>query len=404
MQLRTARLSRLLKLPAQCNSLTHGLPVYVPIVAGRSYAVMRLVKDPFKKDTSRKNNGQLKFTHKPREWSEFTLDDVPEPKDLKAMLQHPAAPPYLKGMTTAQAHGLLTEYAERILEYRNALRTRPHGLVTEYSQRVQTHNAEATQWPWVLKGLMRGDAANKPAVLATLHSLACVLMFTPVGGQWRLALDILRDLGSFEKYAPSDLTMARLAHATGRTKNRMFVEPVERVTTGRVPCETDGDRANYQTLRGLFCASAAPTEQAARDALWWFQRALDPQKGRRAPGAFDWQAECLVEMGRCYKRVGDVRHAVKVWELAARELDNPHAANLFAGATMKDRDPAKEEWLMRAAGAGGDRTAQTGLARIQKTKWADAVSQGVKGWELTFRKVMKDEWANLATDMPQRRV
>ena len=91
MQLRTARLGRVLKFSAQCNSLTYGLPVYVPIVAGRSYAIMRLVKDPFKKDTSRKNNGQLKYTHKPREWAEFTLDDVPLRKDLKAMIQHPAA-------------------------------------------------------------------------------------------------------------------------------------------------------------------------------------------------------------------------------------------------------------------------------------------------------------------------
>lgn len=405
MQLRTARLCRVLKCPTPRNSLACCLPVYVPVVAGHSYATTR----PIRRDNAAKDNGALKFRkapkggHTPKQSPpKYSSNGVPALPDLQAMLQHPAAPAYLKGMTAVQAHGVLTEFAQRRHAYLEARDSRPHGLITEQNQRIQAHDPQRTKWPWVLQGLLRGDPANKPAVLATLHSLACVLLFNSGGQPWIIALDILRDLGFWERYAPSDLTLVRLAQAGNRMDRPMFTGAIERLTTGRIQCETDTDHANYETLRGLMCASSSTTERAARDALWWFQRALDPQKGRRAPGAFDWQAACMVEMGRCYTRVGDVKKAIKVWEIAARELDSPQATNLYATAAMDDRDPRTEEWLTRAA-LGSDRTAQAGLARIQKAKWEDAESKGVKGWELTFRKFMKDEWETLATDMPQAR-
>lgn len=402
MPLRTARFRSVLKCPARCNSLTQCLPVYVPTVAGRSYASKYTENiRPTYRDR-REHAGSLSFMRDRKENTvPYTLSDVPAPTDLEALLRHPAAPAYLKGMTAAQAHGVLTEYAQGRLEQLEAVRTRPKGLITDYKKRVESHNADAVPWPWVLRRLLRDDPANKPAVLATLHCLACVLLFTPGGRKWVLPMHILRDLSREEAYAPSELTLVRLALVTASVdlERSSFASYVKRVTTGRILLDTDNDRANYETLRGLLCLAGAKTEKAARDALWWFQQALDPQKGRRTPGAFDWQATCMVEMGRCYQRLGEAKKAVQLWELAARELDHPEAASLFATAGLDKRDPRAEEWLTRAAMAG-QRDAQVGLARIQKAKWDDTKAKGVKGWEFAFQRVMKDEWAALSQNMP----
>ncbi|KAK8123538.1 hypothetical protein PG999_003456 [Apiospora kogelbergensis] len=364
----------------------------------------------------------------------FTEEDIPSEKMLKDMLAHPATPAYLSGMTARQCHAQLHAYVVLTLMSQNPAQDSnapalalPGGGPAECFGR----SSSAAKIPTSDMSWRDDDFADRmPALYATLHSIAGMLVQGPPGPVYNLALHILHALCKVD-YALSVVTVARLALMSRKMNEPHWAPSVERFerlvksltgyrTSSKAKTGVEAEeeallRANAFTLKGLIIAASnkerpKPSPENYREALKYFEAALGGSgpaaKSRNSSGSapalsFDWETPCIVEMGHCYAAIGNEKKAHAAWKFAAEELDDKDATALYAVHALRRDDPAREALLLKAA-ASHSKLAVDGLNRMyserQQEKGDQEVGrQGEGGWDILFKKVIRDEWDKLAS-------
>ncbi|KAF3010191.1 hypothetical protein E8E14_009821 [Neopestalotiopsis sp. 37M] len=223
---------------------------------------------------------------------------------------------------------------------------------------------------------------------ATLHYLAAMIMAGSPGPAFTIALHIYQTLVSLN-YAPSVLTMTRLALLRKLLGQPQFDE-VEKKFAALARRKDD---PNACTLQGLILAEKK-TPETDKQALEWFRTAAS--LGGEAPGAWEWQGSCAVEMGNVYLRLGNPQRAREIWKYSAETLDAPEAAWLYA-SLLDDADPEKYVWVRKAAVSGVQDAARE-MARLEGLRALGQDDKNAPAWEKKKASVLQKEWEAIAGD------
>ncbi|KAK6851736.1 hypothetical protein PG995_011861 [Apiospora arundinis] len=372
---------------------------------------------------------------------QFTQNEVPPEPVLESMLAHPATPAYLSGMTAAQCHSLLSEYASRTLLLKDPARDFREVFRGLLERGGGSSSSKSSPTP--------EEMADKTRALhATLHSIAGMLVQGPPGPVYNLALHILHALCKLD-YAPSVLTVTRIALVSRKIDQPQWAPAVERFerlvksltayrpsssskskkakgnnsgeaeTTRIEEVEEEASlRANAFTLKGLIIVASnqarpKPLPEGYREALKYFESAVGSSSNRSRSNSsssptssfFDWQISCMVEMGHCYAALGDHPKAHAAWKFAAEELDDKDATALYAVHALQQDDPAREALLVKAAVSESE-LAVAELNRIysdnlrdqeDKGEGEEIKKQGEAKWDTLFKKVARSEWEKLSS-------
>ncbi|KAK7960942.1 hypothetical protein PG988_012156 [Apiospora saccharicola] len=377
------------------------------------------------------------------DFPQFTTDEVPPASVLDSMLAHPATPAYLSGMTGEQCRALLSEYATHTLALADPAR--------DFRQVFQALLKRGKGWDPLVLETPEAIPEKIHALYATLHSIAGMLVQGPPGPVYNLALHILHALCKLE-YAPSFLTVSRIALVSGKVGQPQFAPAIERFErfvksliayrpassssspktkkgkgSGRSIPEADAAafdveeeeaaslRANAFTLKGLMLVASdlfRPTSkpEGYREALKYFEAAIGgtPTKLQPLAGSspFDWQIPCLIEMGHCYTALGAHKQAHAAWKFAAEELDDKEATALYAILALPPHDPAREALLLKGAVSGSklaiDEINRMNYdnARRQETSDNEESKEHGSKWDTLFKRMVRDEWEKLGSPPP----
>ncbi|KAK8076482.1 hypothetical protein PG994_003754 [Apiospora phragmitis] len=362
----------------RCLQRTDSLEAIIPSIqhhAVTSPGIRSLSSTAPRQDKSRRIAVPRRKTAATFDVPQFTQDDVPPELVLEHMLSHPATPAYLSGMTGAQCRSLLSEYATRTLQLAEPVRDFQQ-VFQALLKRGGGSGVNSTP-----ESPEAGEVAAKTRALhAVLHSIAGMLVQGPPGPVYNLVLHILHTLCKRD-YAPSVLTVARLALVARKVDQPQFAPAVDRferlvksltayrpsspssppkakkggkcgpvADTTAVGIDEEEEasiRANAFTLKGLMVAASnkdryKPSPEGYREALKYLEAAVggSPEKLRSsssssdssstASSPFDWQIPCMVEMGHCYAALGATNKAHAAWKFAAEELDDKDATALYA--------------------------------------------------------------------------
>ncbi|KAK8022236.1 hypothetical protein PG993_013003 [Apiospora rasikravindrae] len=410
----------------RCLLQESSLGAIIPIHHSGASCVRPLSSTASRQDKSRRIAVPRRKTAATFDVPQFTLRDVPPEPVLEAMLAHPATPAYLSGMTSAQCHSLLLEYASRTLQLADPARD-----FRQVFQALLKRGRRAEEGP---------DQTR--ALHATLHCIAGMLVQGPPGPVYNLALHILHALVKLD-YAPSVLSETRIALVSRKVDQPQFAPAVERferlvksmaayrpsasktAKKGKSGSEADtavGNkadeeeaslRANTFTLKGLMIVASnqdrpKPSPEGYREALKYFEAAVggSPTKSPASSLRFDWQIPCMVEMGHCYVALGATEKAHAAWKFAAEELDDKDATALYALHALQPDEPARERLLLKAA-VNDSKLAVDEMNRVYHEKVANQMETGVEGtqgegkkWDRLLKKVVRDEWEKLASPPP----
>ncbi|KAI0883441.1 uncharacterized protein GGS22DRAFT_167006 [Annulohypoxylon maeteangense] len=225
----------------------------------------------------------------------------------------------------------------------------------------------------------------------TLHYVAVILLNTP--GNTSLALHILHT-GIALNYAPSILTVARLAFKTNKLDDSRFVAAKEGL--GRLsspPRKGPGSlyRPDALTLSGL-AASALQTPKDDERALKFFEEAASVYAS--VPNAeWQWRTSAVLEQSKIRLRQKRPDLAREVLENNVRELDNAEVLYAYA-MLLPDSDPARVRMIERAAISASPGAARE-MGRIELER---ASQPGLSERDRRDRWVFANEWFRIAGD------
>ncbi|KAI5862313.1 hypothetical protein GGS23DRAFT_92510 [Durotheca rogersii] len=266
-------------------------------------------------------------------------------------------------------------------------------------------------------------------LLYTLHYAAVMMITRPPVLAGHLATHILHT-GAMLDYAPSALTLARIALRRGLFNGPQFLDA--RGAVERLARKDSNSSPYYRpdalTLLGL-AQIQRQNQQAGADpeaddrALRYFEEAAqifaDARRGsgdgdgRPAAVAWQWFSSAVLAQARIYLRRGWERAAVTALRIGVYELDNAEAhyelAQLLRTPSPGETEPGTRregekgggagEWmnlLQKAAISNVDAAARE-LAHLELCR-ADAGTDGEDGLTARERRVLADEWLGIAGD------
>lgn len=221
-----------------------------------------------------------------------------------------------------------------------------------------------------------------------LHYLAAMIVGGSPGPAFHIALHIYQTLVSLD-YAPTVLTMTRMAVNRGMLGQPQFKEAAERFSA----LARRRDDPNACTLQGLVLAGKL-TPETDRQALEWFRAAAS--LGGEEPGSWQWQATCALEMGKVYKRLGEPQRAREIWKYCAETLDTAEGFWLYS-TMLDDADPEKYKCVRKAA-ISGVKDAAREIARLEGTRATEQGDEKSGAWEKKKASVLQREWEAIAGD------